>query len=91
MKKQRNDKLTVSCRSEEQSLTLRFAIINALSFVYKILRPILGPKSCRFTPTCSEYCFDTLKKHGVLKAIYFTIKRICKCHPYHPGGFDPVP
>ncbi|MDO4287633.1 MAG: membrane protein insertion efficiency factor YidD [Eubacterium sp.] len=49
------------------------------------------PKSCRFTPTCSEYCYQAILKYGVFKGLFLGIKRILKCHPFHPGGYDPLP
>jgi uncharacterized protein len=55
-----------------------------------IVSPILGPK-CRFTPSCSHYAVEALKKHGVLKGLWLTIKRISRCHPWGGHGYDPVP
>ncbi|EGF14877.1 alpha-hemolysin like protein [Dialister micraerophilus DSM 19965] len=52
--------------------------------------PLKGP-CCRFVPTCSEYAFEAVKKYGALKGSYLAVKRICKCHPFHRGGYDPVP
>ncbi|CAM3806798.1 membrane protein insertion efficiency factor YidD [Alkalicoccus chagannorensis] len=49
------------------------------------------PARCRFYPTCSQYGIESLQRHGVLRGIWLTGKRIGKCHPFHPGGFDPVP
>jgi len=54
-----------------------------------MISPVL-PSSCRFTPSCSEYSIEALKEYGVVKGSYLTIKRILKCHPFHPGGYDPV-
>ncbi|HMK20321.1 MAG TPA: membrane protein insertion efficiency factor YidD [Chitinophagaceae bacterium] len=63
----------------------------ALIKIYQwIISPILGPK-CRFTPTCSHYAEEALKKHGVFKGIWLTIKRISRCHPWGGSGYDPVP
>ncbi|MCD6375705.1 MAG: membrane protein insertion efficiency factor YidD, partial [Caldisericaceae bacterium] len=45
---------------------------------------------CRFYPTCSEYSYESIKKHGVVKGGWYSIRRISKCHPWHPGGYDPV-
>lgn len=52
--------------------------------------PLKGP-CCRFVPTCSEYALEAVKKYGALKGSYLAVKRICKCHPFHRGGYDPVP
>ncbi|MBF0285982.1 MAG: membrane protein insertion efficiency factor YidD [Magnetococcales bacterium] len=63
----------------------------ALIRVYQwILRPLLPP-SCRFYPTCSEYAFTAFHRHGVWRGLILTVKRLARCHPYHPGGIDPVP
>jgi putative membrane protein insertion efficiency factor len=59
--------------------------------VYKIsISPLLGP-ICRFHPTCSTYSYESIKKHGAFKGLYLSIIRISKCHPFHPGGYDPIP
>lgn len=48
------------------------------------------PASCRFTPTCSEYTKQAIEKYGLIKGIWLGVKRVCKCHPFHPGGYDPL-
>ncbi len=58
---------------------------------YQILISPLFPSSCRFTPTCSQYSIEAIKKHGVLRGGWLSLKRVSKCHPWHPGGYDPVP
>lgn len=55
-----------------------------------IVSPCLGT-CCRFYPTCSEYALEAFEKRGVLMGLFLTTKRVLKCHPYHPGGFDYVP
>jgi uncharacterized protein len=55
-----------------------------------IISPLI-PGACRFTPTCSEYSAEAIKKHGVIRGIFLGIKRIGKCHPWGGSGYDPVP
>lgn len=58
---------------------------------YKItISPLLG-NHCRFTPTCSEFMAQAIEKYGLFKGIYLGTKRLLRCHPFHSGGFDPVP
>ena len=55
----------------------------------KFISPLFPP-TCRFYPTCSVYCIQALEKYGVFKGSFLGIKRILKCHPCHPGGYDPL-
>lgn len=64
--------------------------IGLFRFYQKAISP-LTPPSCRFYPTCSHYGVEALEKHGAIKGLYLTIRRISKCHPFHEGGLDPVP
>lgn len=58
---------------------------------YKLgISPFLG-RSCRFYPSCSEYAADAIREHGAARGSLLAAKRVCKCHPWHPGGVDPVP
>ena len=54
------------------------------------ISPLLGPR-CRFYPSCSQYTLEAVEIHGAMKGTFLGVQRICKCHPLHPGGFDPVP
>lgn len=58
---------------------------------YQIVISPLTPPSCRFYPTCSHYGLEAINRFGPIKGSWLTIKRIVKCQPFHPGGFDPVP
>lgn len=64
--------------------------IGIIRFYQKFISP-MTPPTCRFYPTCSHYGLEAFQKHGSLKGFWLTCKRILKCHPFHPGGFDPVP
>jgi putative membrane protein insertion efficiency factor len=54
------------------------------------ISPYLG-QNCRFYPSCSQYGLEAVREHGALKGGFLTTRRLCKCHPWHPGGVDPVP
>jgi hypothetical protein len=55
-----------------------------------LISPLLGP-TCRFHPSCSEYAEEALAQHGALRGLWLTVCRLCRCAPWHRGGFDPVP
>ena len=59
--------------------------------IYQLLISPLFPSSCRYTPTCSQYTMEALKKYGLLKGGWLGIKRISRCHPWGGSGYDPVP
>lgn len=54
------------------------------------ISPLLG-RNCRFHPSCSEYAAEAVSEHGALKGSWLALKRVSCCHPFHPGGYDPVP
>ncbi|NCC17056.1 MAG: membrane protein insertion efficiency factor YidD [Clostridia bacterium] len=54
------------------------------------ISPLIGPH-CRFTPTCSQYAYIAINRYGIVKGTYLAVRRILKCHPFHEGGYDPVP
>ncbi len=63
----------------------------ALLRIYKALVSPFIPPACRFSPSCSLYAIEAIQKHGVLAGIVLAARRLGRCHPLHPGGFDPVP
>ena len=69
---------------------LSYPFILLIKFYQYVVSPVLGPK-CRFTPTCSQYAIEALKKHGLLKGGWLTVKRISRCRPGGGSGYDPVP
>jgi uncharacterized protein len=58
---------------------------------YQIVISPLFPPSCRYLPTCSEYGYEAIEKYGIIKGGWMAIRRILRCHPFRPGGYDPVP
>lgn len=66
-------------------------VIIAFVRAYQLaLSPLLG-SSCRFEPSCSHYCMDAVRAHGALRGLWLSLRRISRCHPFHAGGYDPVP
>ncbi len=57
----------------------------------RVLSPLKPVPSCRFHPTCSSYAVESVRVHGALRGLYLATARVLRCHPWHPGGFDPVP
>ncbi|MEW6130683.1 MAG: membrane protein insertion efficiency factor YidD [Acidobacteriota bacterium] len=57
---------------------------------YKVCISPLLPPACRFTPTCSQYALEAITKYGAWRGTYLAIRRLLRCHPFHPGGYDPV-
>jgi hypothetical protein len=67
------------------------ALVTILIRAYQLaISPLLGPK-CRFHPSCSSYALEAVERFGVLRGGWLALRRIGRCHPWHPGGIDPVP
>ena len=68
---------------------MRKMLISVIKFYQLSLSPFFG-QQCRFSPTCSQYAIEAIQKYGVLHGTRYAIVRLAKCHPWHPGGHDPV-
>ena len=65
-------------------------LVGAVKAYQRLVSPLLPP-SCRFYPSCSAYAVTALERHGALKGSWLAARRLSRCHPFHPGGVDPVP
>jgi len=68
---------------------MKHFVIFAIKFYQRFVSPLFLP-SCRFYPTCSSYAIEAIKRYGLLRGGLLALKRVAKCHPFHPGGYDPV-
>jgi uncharacterized protein len=68
----------------------RLLVVGLLRLYQMLLSPLLGPR-CRFYPSCSAYAVTAVSRHGVLRGGWLTLRRLLRCHPWNPGGLDPVP
>ena len=71
------------------SLIAKFLM--ALVRAYQLAVSPWLPPACRFYPSCSRYAMEALREHGALRGAWLALRRLLKCHPFHPGGYDPVP
>jgi hypothetical protein len=69
---------------------VRFLLIALVRFYQLAISPWLPP-ACRYSPTCSAYAIEALRVHGPLRGLWLSLRRLLRCHPFHPGGHDPVP
>lgn len=65
-------------------------VLLVIRFYQRFISPGLPP-ACRFYPTCSEYGYEAIERYGIIKGGIMAVRRIVRCHPFHPGGYDPVP
>lgn len=63
-------------------------LVGTVRLYQLLLSPLIG-RNCRFDPTCSEYAIQSVRKFGACKGLWRTLRRVMKCHPFHPGGYDP--
>ena len=68
----------------------KYIVLGIIYFYRAAISPLLPP-SCRYVPTCSEYAIIAIRRYGALKGSFMALKRIGRCHPFHEGGYDPVP
>lgn len=68
---------------------MRIFLLILIKIYQAFVSPLKRP-TCRFYPTCSNYALEAVEKHGAVKGCLLTMKRLSKCHPFHPGGYDPV-
>ncbi|MCC5886679.1 MAG: membrane protein insertion efficiency factor YidD [Gammaproteobacteria bacterium] len=71
-------------------MTVKRLLIGCIHVYRYLISPLIGPH-CRFHPTCSAYALEAIEQHGPLRGSWLAIRRIGRCHPFHPGGYDPVP
>ncbi len=69
---------------------MKIILIGLIRLYQWTIAPVIG-QTCRFYPSCSHYGLEAIQKHGAIKGSWLTIRRICRCHPWNPGGVDPVP
>jgi putative membrane protein insertion efficiency factor len=69
---------------------MRWVLVALVRGYQVVLSPLL-PASCRFYPSCSAYAIEALERHGALRGSWLTLRRLARCHPFHAGGYDPVP
>lgn len=69
---------------------LAWVIIAPIEVYRRVISPLLGPR-CRFAPSCSAYAVEAVRVHGAARGSWLALRRIARCHPWHPGGVDPVP
>jgi putative membrane protein insertion efficiency factor len=83
--------MTPARAAAPESITLPQRLLGgAIRLYQRIISPALPP-ACRFTPSCSQYALEAVMRHGALRGSWLAVRRLARCHPFHPGGYDPVP
>jgi hypothetical protein len=76
---------------QELKMIVKKILISVIKLYRKYISPLKRTPSCIYTPTCSLYAIEALERYGALKGTYLTVRRVLRCHPFHKGGYDPVP
>jgi putative membrane protein insertion efficiency factor len=79
-----------SARDVRQLTAAGWLLVGLLTGYRRFISPLLGPR-CRFYPSCSAYALEAVQLHGALRGSWLAARRLGRCHPFHPGGIDPVP
>jgi hypothetical protein len=69
---------------------MKYLVLGLIRLYQRYVSPMTRP-SCRYVPTCSQYAVESVSKYGALKGLWLAVRRISRCHPFHEGGYDPVP
>jgi putative membrane protein insertion efficiency factor len=77
-------------RANERGVEVKRIALGLIRFYQAAISPNM-PTMCRFSPSCSQYGYEAVERHGLVKGVWLTAGRICRCHPLSKGGFDPVP
>ncbi|NUJ59407.1 membrane protein insertion efficiency factor YidD [Halomonas taeanensis] len=85
-----NPRNSSSCTSSKLTRLTSFPLIGLIKVYQYGISPLIGPR-CRFWPSCSHYALEAIREHGPAKGGWLALKRLSKCHPWHPGGIDLVP
>lgn len=78
------------CGARSDETPMKYIAVFLISIYQQVISPGL-PASCRYVPSCSQYAREALMKHGFFKGSYLAARRLLRCHPFHAGGYDPVP
>jgi putative membrane protein insertion efficiency factor len=76
---------------QNKSQIMKLLFLSLITLYQWCLRPLLGAGHCRFYPSCSDYAKEAIQRHGAWRGAWLAVRRLGCCHPYHPGGYEPVP
>ncbi|MBS3732505.1 MAG: membrane protein insertion efficiency factor YidD [Desulfobacterales bacterium] len=79
-----------TCLAKSGSIPIKHLLLLIIKLYQALISPLIGPR-CRFYPTCSEYAFESVRRFGAVRGGWLAVRRTVKCHPFHSGGYDPVP